>query len=294
MDGILCAMKPEGFTSFDVVAKLRSIVGMRKIGHGGTLDPFATGVLPVFLGKTARVCDILPDDTKTYEAVFAFGYATDTLDITGEIVRTDTPRFSAAELMAAATRFIGDIEQIPPMYSAVKIGGKKLYQLARAGQEIDRPARSVTIHALEVLHFDEIHYEATLRISCSKGTYIRTLADDLGRALNTCSIVKTLVRTKAGIFTLADCHTLDEIQAAKDGGTLSTLVLPTEIVFAGMDRLDVTDAQYVGLLNGQHLSFDDTPDGTYAVYGCTAGFLGLCSVAAGVLHAKKIFGERRD
>lgn len=294
MDGILCVIKPEGFTSFDVVAKLRGIIGMRKIGHGGTLDPFATGVLPIFLGKATRVCDILPIDTKTYEAVFLFGCATDTLDITGEILHKETPGFSKEELLAAAEKFKGQIDQVPPMYSAVKVGGRKLYQIARSGGEVERPTRTVNIDELEILDFNMETYEVSLRISCSKGTYIRTLADDMGRALGTCAIVKSLLRTKAGIFSLGDCHTLEEVQAAKLGNTLHSIVKPMDTVFSSMKKLVVPDARYTDLMNGKHLSYDIMEDGTYAVYGESFGFLGLCSIEEGVLHGKKIFGERHD
>ncbi|MCM1480872.1 MAG: tRNA pseudouridine(55) synthase TruB, partial [Muribaculaceae bacterium] len=181
--GVICVNKPAGFTSFDVIAKMRGILKMKRLGHGGTLDPMATGVLPVFAGRAAKACDILPDSGKTYEAGFRFGVTTDTQDVTGTVTKERKADVTAEQLETVLENFRGEIMQIPPMYSAVSVGGKRLYDLARKGIEVERTARPVTIYTLELLEFNEGGQCGVLKISCSKGTYVRTLINDIGEAL---------------------------------------------------------------------------------------------------------------
>ena len=185
MNGILCINKPQGFTSFDVAAKLRGMLKTKKIGHAGTLDPMATGVLPVFVGNATKACDIMPDSSKAYRASFRLGEQSDTQDSTGTILKTAEVNCTAADIEALLPKFRGEIMQIPPMYSAVSVNGKRLYELARQGIEVERESRNVTIYSLELLNFDEETQSGTLKVACSKGTYIRTLCEDIGNYLGT-------------------------------------------------------------------------------------------------------------
>ena len=183
MNGIICVNKPAGFTSFDVVAKLRGILREKRLGHGGTLDPMATGVLPVFVGTATKACDIMPDNTKSYRAGFRFGETTDTQDVTGEVLTRSDIEVSEETLKAVIPEFIGDVIQIPPMYSAVQVNGQRLYDLARKGVEVEREARQIQVFALELISYDPDMRERILDISCGKGTYIRTRISDIGARL---------------------------------------------------------------------------------------------------------------
>lgn len=231
MDGIINVYKEKGFTSHDVVAKLRGILQMKKIGHTGTLDPDATGVLPVCIGKATKVCDLLTDKDKVYEAVIRFGVTTDTLDMTGTVTGEHSVSVSKEQLVDALAAFVGEIDQIPPMYSAIKINGKKLYELARKGQEVERRPRKVTIHELTLLSENLEQKECTIRVHCSKGTYIRSLCSDIGEKLGCGAAMKELVRTRVGRFELEEAHTLSQIEnIVADAGTESILV-PMDSVF---------------------------------------------------------------
>ena len=210
--GILIVDKPEDWTSQDVVAKLRGALHERRAGHGGTLDPMATGVLPVFFGRATRAVEFFEHAEKTYEAVVRLGLVTDTQDITGRVLeQRDAASVTEADVRTVLPRFLGPQKQVPPMYSAIKIGGKKLYELARAGQEVARPARDITIHALELLSCAPPDF--TLRVHCSKGTYVRTLCHDLGAALGTGGCMAALRRTAAGVYTAAQAVPLADILA---------------------------------------------------------------------------------
>ena len=213
-DGLVVVDKPAGFTSHDVVAKLRGIYRQRRVGHAGTLDPDATGVLLVGLGRVTRLLRYLQDTSKAYRGVVAFGVATDTLDAAGSVLERRPMPVSADDLRAAAARFVGDIQQVPPMVSALKVGGKRLHELARAGEEVERPPRPVHIARLDVEDFEPGPYpRATVLVECSSGTYIRSLAFDLGRALGGPAHLATLRRLRVGPFTLDDAHPLDVIEA---------------------------------------------------------------------------------
>ena len=221
MDGIIIIDKEPGFTSHDVVAKLRGICGQKKIGHTGTLDPAATGVLPVCLGSGTRLCDMLTDTDKEYVAELLLGVETDTQDTTGRVLATREVNVSREELRAAVFSFAGDYGQVPPMYSALKVNGKKLYELAREGKEVERKARQVKIHEIEIL--DCSLPVVKLRVACSKGTYIRTLCADIGARLGCGGTMQSLRRTAAGRFRLEDAVTLERVQEKKDQGRLKEL-----------------------------------------------------------------------
>ena len=198
MNGILCVSKPQDFTSFDVVAKLRGILQMKRLGHGGTLDPMATGVLPVFVGTATKACDIMPDNSKSYIAGFRFGAVSDTQDIWGEVTEKSDNAVSRDDIEDILPCFIGNIMQLPPMYSAVQVNGQRLYDLARKGIEVERTPREVQINKLEILSYDENTREGTLSIECGKGTYVRTIISDMGDKLGTGGIMTSLVRTSSG------------------------------------------------------------------------------------------------
>ena len=230
-DGIINVYKEKGFTSFDVVAKMRGILGQRKVGHTGTLDPAAEGVLPVCAGKGTRLCDMLTDRDKTYRATLLLGTETDTQDTTGTVLSEKSTDFlKEEEVRDAILSFVGDYEQIPPMYSALKVDGKKLYELAREGKVVERQARPVKIH--EIIIESVKLPEVVMTVSCSKGTYIRTLCHDIGEKLSAGGCMKELLRTRAGRFSVEDSLTLSELQALKDQGRLLEAVLPVESVFS--------------------------------------------------------------
>lgn len=235
MDGIINVYKEKGFTSHDVVAKLRGILCMKKIGHTGTLDPAAEGVLPVCLGKGTRLCDMLTDKTKTYRAVLLLGQETDTQDTTG-VVQAEYPvHVTEEEVRKAIVSFLGDYMQIPPMYSALKVNGKKLYELARQGKEVERQARPVQILDIQIESIDLPR--ATFFVTCSKGTYIRTLCYDIGRKLGCGGCMESLLRTRVDRFELKDSLTLSQIEKLRDEGRLEEAVVPVEGVFLRLPAL---------------------------------------------------------
>ena len=235
MDGIINVYKEKGFTSHDVVAKLRGILRMKKIGHTGTLDPAAEGVLPVCLGKGTRLCDMLTDITKTYRAVLLLGQETDTQDTTG-VVQAEYPvHVTEEEVRKAIVSFLGDYMQIPPMYSALKVNGKKLYELARQGKEVERQARPVQILDIQIESIDLPR--ATFFVTCSKGTYIRTLCYDIGRKLGCGGCMESLLRTRVDRFELKDSLTLSQIEKLRDEGRVEEAVVPVEGVFLKLPAL---------------------------------------------------------
>lgn len=230
--GILVFDKPQGFTSHDVVAKLRGILRTRKIGHGGTLDPMATGVLPIFVGGATKAADYAAAQDKTYEAGFTLGFSTDTQDTTGTVIERSDRRVTLDEVRDALEDFRGAQKQIPPMYSAIKIDGQKLYDLARKGKEVERPARDITILDIALLDFDEQAQKGAFRVTCSKGTYVRTIVHDLGQKLGTCAAMHALTRIRSGVYTLAQAVTFETVERARDDGTLGRLFQPTDSLFA--------------------------------------------------------------
>ena len=285
-NGIIIVDKPAGWTSQDVTAKLRGVFHTRRVGHGGTLDPMATGVLPVFVGRATRAASFCESAEKEYIAQLRLGLVTNTQDTSGEIVSESPVHVTKDDLLAILPRFSGRISQIPPMYSAVKIGGKKLYELARKGQEIERAPREITIHELELLGSDGADY--TLRVRCSKGTYIRTLCHDIGQMLGCGGCMAGLRRTLAGNFTLAQSMPLDEIVAHTD---TDQLLLPVDSLFSQHPPLIVTLAQAQKLRNGAQVCDRQFADGTCRVYGETGEFLLLGRMEHGVLTTIKSFFE---
>mgnify|MGYP002586431334 CR=1 FL=1 len=228
LEGILCVDKPQDWTSFDVVAKMRGIADCHKIGHGGTLDPMATGVLPLFFGRSAKAMELMPVQDKRYTASIRFGVTTDTQDCTGNILSTSEKPVTREALEAALVPLRGTIDQLPPMYSAVWVDGQRLYKLARAGKEVERPTRQVTIHRLDLLEFDPENRTCVIDVACSKGTYIRTLCHDIGEALGCGGMLTALRRTETLGFTTADCHTLEELKQASEEGRFEELLMPVD------------------------------------------------------------------
>lgn len=280
MNGILCMNKPQDFTSFDVIGKLRGILHMKRLGHTGTLDPMATGVLPILVGTATKACDILPNQDKTYQATVVFGKATDTLDIWGKPLQ-DYPEqhVTEAALRAILPEFLGDITQLPPMYSAVSVNGKRLYELARKGETVERPTRTVHIDAITLDAFDETQQTATLTISCGKGTYIRTLLSDIGQRLSGDAVMTALTRTAACGYPLQECLTFEQVAAAMADGTLEEHLLPTDSLFSSYPKLRLNAAQERMFCNGVKLDLNRLrnlqPDqDIYTVYGATGTFLG--------------------
>ena len=294
MNGVLCVNKPSGFTSFDVVAKLRGIFRTKKMGHTGTLDPMATGVLPVLIGKATKAASLIPNKDKQYVARVAFGKKTDTLDITGNILEEKGSELKKCDLEACLKKYVGKISQIPPMYSAVKKNGVALYKLAREGKIIDREPRKIEIYHLICRQFDEKAQECELEIFCSSGTYIRTLCDDLGKDLGVGGVLAGLVRTMACGYNLNECKNLDEISEAGRLGKLNELVLPTESLFSQFSKVYLTPKQEKMFRNGAKLSLNELPEifGQVAIYGKT--FLGIAHPRGGELKIDKIFAEDND
>lgn len=280
MNGILCMNKPQDFTSFDVIGKLRGILHMKRLGHTGTLDPMATGVLPILVGTATKACDILPNQDKTYQATVVFGKATDTLDIWGKPLQNyPEQHVTEAALRAILPEFLGDITQLPPMYSAVSVNGKRLYELARKGETVERPTRTVHIDAITLDAFDETQQTATLTVSCGKGTYIRTLLSDIGHRLGGDAVMTALTRTAACGYLLQDCLTFEQVAAAMADGTLEEHLLPTDSLFSSYPKLRLNAAQERMFCNGVKLDLNRLrnlqPDqDIYTVYGATGTFLG--------------------
>jgi len=291
-NGILIIDKPAGWTSMDVCAKLRGIYHEKRVGHGGTLDPMATGVLPVFIGRATRAVEFASDSDKEYIAGLKLGVATNTQDTTGEILEERPVCVTRGELEAVLVRFTGDIEQVPPMYSAVKVGGKKLYELARKGKEVERKPRPVTIRTLELLDPPESGEDFVLRVVCSKGTYVRTLCHDIGQALGCGGCMSSLRRVQAAGFTLEDAVTLEAVQAAANGGRAEELLLPVDAYFAGLPVLVLkTAGAEKKVRSGAALTVRDISDGEYRVYGMDRTFLALGRAAGGMLTTVKSFFE---
>ena len=288
-DGIIIIDKPQDWTSMDVCAKLRGIFHERRIGHAGTLDPMATGVLPVFVGRATRAVEFASESEKEYVAGLRLGVETNTQDTTGTVLAKRPVSVSQAELEQVLGQFRGEIRQIPPMYSAIKVGGKKLYELARRGQEVARKPRSITIHALELLEGESADW--TVRVRCSKGTYVRTLCHDLGRALGCGGCMSSLRRTRAGSFTLAQAVTMQQVLDFAAGQDPQQLLMPVDAVFAAHPPLIVTLGQAAKLKNGAQVKDWQFQPGTYRVYAEDGEFLLLGRVEGGVLTTIKSFFE---
>ena len=286
-NGIIVIDKPAGWTSMDVCAKIRGVLHERRVGHAGTLDPMATGVLPVFVGRATRAVEFAAEGGKEYVAGLRLGVVTNTQDTSGTVLEEKPVSVDRAALEAALAPFRGDILQIPPMYSAIKRDGKKLYELARKGQEVEREPRPVTIYGLEVV--DQTGpADYLLRVQCSKGTYVRTLCHDIGQALGCGGCMYSLRRTEAAGFSLDQAVTLDALLSAEDP---QSLLLPVDAYFAGRPILILKPEPEKKVRNGASLPAPGLPDGEYRVYSQSQEFLALCQVQDGRLTTIKRFFE---
>jgi len=283
MDGIVIVDKPEGWTSQDVTAKLRGVFGTRRIGHGGTLDPMATGVLPVFVGRATRGVEFFEHAEKTYEAVLQLGIATDTEDITGTVLEEKPVCVTETEILQALDRFRGEIQQIPPMYSAIKVGGQKLCDLARKGKQVERQPRTITIYALDLLAVEGT--QVRLRVHCSKGTYIRTLCKDIGEALGCGGCMAALRRVQAGEYGIAQAIPLADIVNSHDPANYLRTV---DSMFTNYPAVTLTEKQTLRCRNGNAFSVSH-PDGTYRAYSEEGEFLMLAKVESGTMSTIKSF-----
>lgn len=296
MNGILCMNKPQDFTSFDVIAKLRGILKIKRLGHAGTLDPMATGVLPVFVGTATKACDILPDNEKSYLAGFKTGLITDTQDITGKTVSEFSKRVTKEEIIEILPKFTGSVMQLPPMYSAVSVNGKRLYDLARQGIEVEREKREIFIDEIRLEEFNEDTQEGKLYVSCSKGTYIRTIINDIGELLGCGAVMTSLVRLSSGGFKLEQCLSFADVEKARDENRLEELIIPVEKVFSSLARLRLNEVQTRMYKNGVKLDLARVNNikenvNDYAVYGFDGAFIGTAfpEWEKGVLKVGKNF-----
>lgn len=285
MNGIIVVDKPQGWTSLDVCAKLRGVFREKRIGHGGTLDPMATGVLPVLVGRAARAAEYVTGGTKRYTAALRCGMTTDTQDITGTVL-TNTPCDMTEErLLDTLPEFVGEQEQLPPMYSAVKINGKKLYEIARRGGSVERQPRTVTISEINYMGRDGEDF--VLDIVCSKGTYIRTLCADIGERLGCGAVMSALRRTRAGAFTLENARTMDEIVSSDNA---ADYLLGTDTVFREYPAITLSARDEKKCRNGVPIK-RNVRDGLYRVYSETGEFLMLGKSSGGIVKTEKSFYE---
>ena len=285
MNGIVIIDKPQGWTSQDVTARLRRVFNTRRIGHGGTLDPMATGVLPVFVGRATRGVEFFEHAEKCYETVLKPGITTDTEDITGAVLTQQDAFVTGEMLEAVLPRFRGEIMQIPPMYSALKVNGQKLYELARKGKEVERKPRPITIHELEFLGMDAEGIR--LRIRCSKGTYIRTLCKDIGEALGCGGCMAALRRVQAGEYTIDEAVPLAELLESENP---EAYLRSVDSMFRNYPEAVLTPKQEARCRNGNAFSVN-LPDGTYRTYARSGEFLALSQVTDGVMSTTKSFFE---
>ncbi len=282
MNGIIIINKPKNYTSFDVIAVMRKLLRTKKLGHTGTLDPMATGVLPILIGRATKLQSLIPDNNKEYIASFRLGVTTDTLDITGKIISSSPSNVSKLQLQSVLNNFRGNIKQVPPMFSAVQKDGIRLYSLAQKGIEIERDARNVTIYQLDLICFDEISQEGKILVECSKGTYIRTLCDDIGQLLGCGAVLTDLQRTKACSFDIDNSITLDEARVLSEQNHLDEYILPCDAILKRYNQTFISNLQSTRFKNGGALSLNRIPcpssvrnDELIRVYDCEKNFLGL-------------------
>ncbi|MEO4053477.1 tRNA pseudouridine(55) synthase TruB [Solibacillus sp. CAU 1738] len=301
MNGILPLWKERGMTSHDCVFKLRKILKTKKVGHTGTLDPGVEGVLPICIGQATRIAEYLTNAGKTYEAVVSIGRTTTTEDAEGETVEQNISykQFSRSEVLTALKSLTGEIEQTPPMFSAVKVNGKKLYEYARAGQTVERPTRKITIYELELLDdaesFEGEEVQFRIRIKCSKGTYIRTLAVQIGEALGFPAHMHELVRTASGTFSTENCFTLAEVQALMEEGKASEFLLPVEYALSNYPFIEIDSTNEKQILNGQvlpqHALLKEHDKIVYSVNGRAFAVYIAHPTKAGQMKPDKMFPE---
>ncbi|WP_027438247.1 tRNA pseudouridine(55) synthase TruB [Lachnospira multipara] len=309
MNGIINVYKEQGFTSHDVVAKLRGILKYKKIGHTGTLDPDAVGVLPVCLGKGTKICSMITDWDKTYETVMLLGTVTDTADISGNVLKSSEVNVTEADILEACESFVGEYMQVPPMYSALKVNGKKLYELARNGIEVERKARKVTIKSL---HVNDIDLEGknkfvTMTVECSKGTYIRTLCEDIGKKLGCGACMYKLTRKRVGQFVIDDTLTLNQISALCLKGEFESVIKPIDEMFPDYTKLMVKSEGDKLLHNGNKIELNNldifemedrelefVEDDKLRVYDSSKEFVGIYTVSEGMLIPIQMFYAPKD
>ena len=294
MTGIILLDKPKDITSFGAVARVRRICGEKKCGHTGTLDPMATGVLTVMLGGSTRFCELLPSHDKAYTASFRLGTVTDTLDITGKVLETREVNVTAEQVREKIRDFIGDISQLPPMYSAVSVNGQRLYDLARQGIEVERKAREVTVFSIEILNENEQAGEYEIAVECSSGTYIRTLIADLGEALGCGAVLTELRRTKANGFDISQAVTLEQLEKAAENGEISGVLIPVDKALEEYPIIKVTAAQAKRFRNGGELDLQRLKYprmlGLIRIYDPDDNFIGLGEIGTGdSLTVKRVF-----
>lgn len=288
MNGILLIDKEQDWTSNDVVAKLKGILHERRIGHSGTLDPMATGLLTVFVGRATRAVEFAEGHDKRYIAGLRLGIATDTQDTTGNILRECSADISEEELRTVLAKFTGDLMQIPPMYSAIKVNGQRLYDIARKGGEVERKARPVTIYSLDIIGKDGNDY--LLDVRCSKGTYIRTLCNDIGEALGCGACMSSLRRVEAGEYHVENALKIGEVQALSDAGLAEAKLLPVDSMFSELLAWTASSAKEKKIRCGNAVK-TDAPDGEYRVYSESGEFLMLGKAENGMMKTIKSFFE---
>lgn len=287
MNGIIIIDKPMGRTSHDMVYVMRKMTGIKKVGHTGTLDPEATGVLPVCIGSATKVADMLTLSDKCYRAELVLGMTTDTQDADGEVLTECAVTCTEDEIREAIMSFVGEIEQIPPMYSAIKQNGKKLYELARQGIEVERKKRKVTINSIDILKIDG--ERVTIDVSCSKGTYIRTLCEDIGLKLHVGAYMNTLRRTKTGPFTIEDSYTLKELEVLKEKGQLESVLISVDRMFESYPKIILNPKQVKSITNGVQMSYNGIEGQSYRLYDEKGKFLCISKMQDGKLKLEKAF-----
>ena len=288
MKGILLIDKPADWTSSDVVAKLRGMLQIKRIGHSGTLDPMATGLLVVMVGRATRAMEFAESHNKRYTAKIRFGVRTDTEDITGKVLSQTEAHVDKTRLQEAISHFTGDISQVPPMYSAIKIKGQPLYKIARAGGEVERPPRNITVHSIDILGMYGEDY--IMDICCSKGTYIRSLCRDIGEYLGCGACMSSLRRTEAGEFNISQAVSIEDVQKAKDTGCLDQLLIPLDELFRDYPQCEVK-GKALRLVKSGNPAKAELPDGVYRVYSPENEFLALAKVTDNKMETLKSFFE---
>lgn len=305
INGVINVYKEKGYTSHDVVAKLRGILHQRKIGHTGTLDPDAEGVLLVCLGRAAKICDMLTDYDKVYETVMLLGRTTDTQDISGTVIKSAAPETDSRKIMDAIDRFVGEYDQIPPMYSALKVQGKKLYELARAGIEVERKPRRVTIKSIRVNEINAGEHTVRMTVECSKGTYIRTLCHDIGTFLGCGACMKELKRIAVGQFNISSAVTLGSIQAKVLLGKAHEYIIPTDKIFAHLRAVHTLEPADMAVHNGnsvaankEFIAFENESEPVeeemFRMYDSSGSFTGIYVFNNNILKNVKMFYDNED
>lgn len=290
VNGIIPVNKPIGLTSHDVVAKIRRIMKIRRVGHTGTLDPMAEGVLPVCIGNATKVSDMLTISDKRYTAELILGMTTDTLDAEGEILSECAVTCSENDIAKAILSFVGELEQVPPMYSAVKQNGKKLYELARGGKTAERKPRRITVYNINIVKIDLEKPAAVIDVSCSKGTYIRTLCEDIGVKLGVGAYLNALTRTKSAGFDISECITLDELEKLYESGCAEEAVIPTDRIFENYSAVVLNEKQSERITNGVFVSCVGIKENQiYRVYDSNYRFLCIAQCREQRLHVVKSF-----